>query len=148
MAEEKLEKHDLFAPLNPREIERLSNASGVVSLKQGERFFSEGHPASHLFVLLKGRVELRRPMEGGLTVLVEDLHKGSLFGVSSLWGGDRYLLNAECVEDAQALKVEVDVLRRILDDNPIVGYAIQKRISRLFYKRFVNARERLEPPVT
>ncbi|HUX16334.1 MAG TPA: cyclic nucleotide-binding domain-containing protein, partial [Phycisphaerae bacterium] len=76
MAVEKLEKHELFAPLNPREIERLSNASGVVTLKEGERFYSEGLPASHFFVLLKGRVELRRPTQGKPALLVEDLLKG------------------------------------------------------------------------
>ena len=144
MAVEKLEKHELFAPLNPREVERLSNASGVVKLEKGQRFFSEGQPASHFFVLLKGRVELTRPAPGGSATLVDDLLNGSIFGVSSLWGGDRYLLNAECVEDAEALKIDASALRRILDDNPVVGYAIQKRISRLFFQRYVDATERLE----
>ena len=99
MAVEKLERHELFALLNPTEMERLSNASGVVTLKEGERLYSEGLPASHFFVLLKGRVELRRPTKRGFGLLVEDLLEGSIFGVSSLTGVDRYLLNAECVED-------------------------------------------------
>ena len=144
MAVEKLERHELFALLNPKEVERLSNASGVVKLKEGERLYSEGLPASHLFVLLKGRVELRRPTKGGLSLLVEDLLAGSIFGVSSLTGTDRYLLNAECVEDSEVLKVEGAVLRHVLDENPVVGYAIQRRISQIFFKRYVDAMERLE----
>jgi CRP-like cAMP-binding protein len=144
MAVEKLERHELFALLNPKEVERLSNASGVVKLKEGERLYSEGLPASHLFVLLRGRVELRRPTKGGLSLLVEDLLEGSIFGVSSLTGTDRYLLNAECVEDSEVLKVEGAVLRHVLDENPVVGYAIQRRISQIFFKRYVDAMERLE----
>jgi CRP-like cAMP-binding protein len=101
-------------------------------------------PASHFFVLLNGRVELRRPTKGGPSLLIEDLVKGSVFGVSSLTGTERYLLNSQCVEDSEVLKVEGCVLRRILDENPVVGYAIQRRISQIFFKRYVYAMERLE----
>ncbi len=144
MAVEKLERHELFELLNPKEMDRLSNASGVVKLKEGERLYSEGMPASHLFVLLKGRVELRRPIKGGPSLLFEDLLPGSIFGVSCLTGTERYLLNAECVEDSEVLKMEGGVLRQILDESPLVGYTIQKRISQIFFKRYVYAMERLE----
>lgn len=144
MAVEKLEKHVLFELLNPREVERLSNASGVVKLKEGERAYSEGMPASHLFILLKGRVELRRPTKGGVSLLVDDVLEGSIFGVSSLMGTERYLVNAECVQDSEVLKIEDRALRHILDENPVVGYAIQRRVSQIFFKRYVDAMERLE----
>ncbi len=141
---ERLERHELLALLNQKEMETLSSASGVVNLREGEKVYSEGMPASHFFVLLKGRVELRRPTKGGPSLLVEDLLNGSIFGVSSLTGTERYLLNAECVEDSEVLKVEGRVLRRILDDNPLVGYTIQRRVSQVFFKRYVYAMERLE----
>lgn len=144
MIMEELVSHELFGLLSPKEVERLSYASGVVRLKEGERVYSEGVPASHLFVLLKGRVELRRPAKGGPGLLVTDLLKGSMFGVSSLMGTDRYLLNAECVEDSEVLKMEGRVLRQILDENPMVGYAVQRRISQIFFRRYVNAMERLQ----
>jgi len=147
MPVEKLQKHELFGLLTPKEIETLSKVSGVVQLKEGGRVYSEGVPASHLFVLLKGRVELRRPTKGGLSLLVDDLLEGSIFGVSSLTGTARYLLNAECVEDSEVLKVEGGVLRQILNENPAVGYSIQRRISQIFFKRYVDAMERLQSVV-
>jgi CRP-like cAMP-binding protein len=143
MVIEKLQHLELFGLLTPKEIERLSNASGVVKLAKGERVYAEGNPASHLFVLLKGRVELRRPAEEGHSFLVDDVVEGGVFGVSSLTGGERYLLNAECVEDSEVLRVESDALRRILDENHAAGYALQKRISQTFFKRYVEAMERL-----
>ena len=147
MVIEKLQSHELFALLTPKEVERLSNASGVVKLKEGDKVYSEGVPASHLFVLLKGRVELRRPTKGGLSFLVEDVPERGVFGVSSLTGGERYLLNAACVEDSEVLKLESRVLRHILDENPAAGYATQKRISQIFFKRYVDAMERLRSVV-
>jgi CRP-like cAMP-binding protein len=147
MAVEKLEKHELFGLLNPKEMERLSNASGVAKLKAGDKVYSEGIPASHLFVLLKGRVELRRLTSEGPSFLVEDLIEGALFGVSALVGTDRFLLNAECVEDSEVLKIEGKVLRQILDENPVVGYATQRRISQIFFKRYLAAMERLQAVV-
>ena len=141
---ERLQRQELFALLSPKELERVSAGAGVARLKEGERVYSEGVPASHLFVLLKGRVELRRPTKGGLSLLVDDLLEGAVFGVSCLTGTDRYLLNAECVQDSEVLKVEGRVLRQILDENPVVGYAIQRRIAQIFFKRYVDVMERLE----
>jgi CRP-like cAMP-binding protein len=143
MVGEKLQHHELFGLLTPKEVERLSNVSGVVKLRKGERVYAEGIPASHLFVLLKGKVELRRPAKGRLSLLVDEVGEGGVFGVSSLTGGDRYLLNAECVEDSEVLKVESQTLRRILDENPAIGYTVQRRISQIFFKRYVDAMERL-----
>ena len=147
MAVESLEKHELFGLLTPAEIRTLSNASSTVGLKEGDRVYSDGTPASHLFVLLKGRIELRRPTKGGPDLLVDDLMPGSLFGVSSLMGTDRYSLNAECVDDSEVLKIEAKVLRQILDANLVVGYSTQRRISEIFFKRNVAAMERLQTVV-
>ena len=141
---EKLEKHEIFGLLNPNQIKRLSAVSGIARLKEGDRIYSEGVPASHLFILIKGRVELKRPAKGGPNLLVDDLIAGNIFGVSSLMGVDRYLLNAECVEDSEVLKIEGKVLRQILDENPVVGYAMQQRVSQIFFKRYLNAMERLQ----
>ena len=144
---EKLQRQDLFALLTPKEVESLSSACGIVKLKRGEKVYSEGIPASHLFVLLKGRVELRRPTKGGPSFLVDDIPGGGVFGVSSLAKGERYLLNAECVEDSDVLKVESRILRALLDENPVAGYAIERRISQIFFKRYVEAMERLRAVV-
>ena len=114
---ERLQRQELFALLSPKELERVSAGAGVARLKEGERVYSEGVPASHLFVLLKGRVELRRPTKGGLSLLVDDLLEGAVFGVSCLTGTDRYLLNAECVEDVEVL---VNGEERIRQAGPLV----------------------------
>jgi CRP-like cAMP-binding protein len=143
MVMERLKGHELFGMLSPKEVERLSEASGVLRLKEGERVYSEGMPASHIFVLLKGRVELRRPAKGTAGFLVDDLTEGSLLGVSSLTGLERYLLNAECMEDSELVKIEARVLRRILDENPVVGYATQRRVSEIYFRRHVAAMENL-----
>jgi len=147
MVEATLKGHDLFALLTPKEVERLSSASGVVSLKKGDKVYSEGFPASHLFILLKGKVELKRPAEHSLDLLVDDITEGGVFGVSSLEAGERYLLNAECVEDSNVLKVESRVFRVLLDENPAAGYATQRKLSQIFFKRYVSAMERLRAVV-
>jgi CRP-like cAMP-binding protein len=140
---EKLQHHELFGLLTPKEVERLSGASRVVKVGKGERVYAQGSPATHLFVVLKGRVELRRPAKGGLSFLVDEVSAEGVCGVSSLSGGERYLLNAESVDDSEVLKVDSEVLRRILDGNPVIGYAVQRRISQIFFKRYVDAMEKL-----
>lgn len=147
MVIEKLKSHELFRLLNPKEVEKISAASGVMKLKEGERVYGDGFPATHLFVLLKGRVELQRPTAAGVSLLVDDLAEGSVFGVSSLTGMERHLLDAVCVTDSEVLKLEAKVLRHVLDANPVIGYAIQQRISEIFFKRYVEAMEKLQAMV-
>jgi signal-transduction protein with cAMP-binding, CBS, and nucleotidyltransferase domain len=143
MVVEKLQHHELFRLLTPKEVDKLSSASGVMKLSKGERVYGEGMPASHLFVLLKGKVEMRRPAQEELSILVEEVGEGGVFGVSSLTGGERYLLNAECVQDSEVLKMDSRVLHGVLENNPATGYAIQKRVSQIFFKRYVDAMDRL-----
>ena len=147
MPVEKLKKNEIFGLLNPDEIKRLSPATGIMTLKDGDRIYSEGMPASHLFVLIKGRVELKRPTKGGPSLLIDDLIPENIFGVSSLLGADRYLLNAECVEDSELLKIEGKALRQILDQNPVVGCAMLGRVSQVFFKRYLNVMGRLQTVV-
>ena len=141
---EKLQKHELFGLLSPNEINRLSAVCGVTKLKEGDKVCSEGVPASHLFILIKGRVELKKPTREGPNILVDDLMAGSIFGVSSLMGAERYLLNAECTEDSEVLKIENRVLSQILDENPVVGYAVHRRVAQIVFKRYLNSMERLQ----
>jgi hypothetical protein len=57
---------------------------------------------------------------------------------------DRYFLDGVCVEDSEVLKIEGRALRRVLDTNLIMGYAMQRRLSQIFFKRFVEAMERVQ----
>ena len=144
MSLEKLEKHELFGLLNETEMAVLSGASGVMRFTKGEKVCREGNTAGHFFVLLRGRVELTRPEAEGPGILVDDLLPGSVFGVSSVMNADRYFLDGVCVEDSEVLKIEGSALRRVLDTNPIMGYAMQRRLSQIFFKRFVEAMERVQ----
>jgi CRP-like cAMP-binding protein len=147
MSIEKLKKHEIFSLLNPDEIKRLSAVSGVITLKAGEKVYSEGIPASHIFILLKGKVELNRPTKGGTSLLIDDLSEEDILGVSSLLGADRYLLNAECMEDSEVLKIEGKALRQIIDQNPTVGCTMQRRVSQIIFNRYVNVMERFQTVV-
>ena len=75
--------------------------------------------------------------------------RGAQLQRSCLAGADLRgaVLNATCLEDSEVLKVEGVVLRRLLEENPMVGFAIQRRISQIFFKRYVDAMERLQTVV-
>jgi CRP-like cAMP-binding protein len=131
---EKPEEHDLFALLNTAETSS-PDGSGVVRIEKGDRLYSEGVAATHVFVLLRGKVELRKSTNAGAGVAVEELEEGDIFGASSFSEGDRYVVNAECVADGEVLRVERGLLRRLLDENLPGGYAMPKSVSAVFYRR-------------
>ena len=97
MAVEKLEKHEIFGLLSPTELSELSSYSGIMNLHEGDRVCTEGRPATHFFVLLKGRVELRKRTKEGPSFLVDDLLPGSVFGISSVADGARCSKKSSCI---------------------------------------------------
>jgi len=92
-------------------------------------------------------VELRKPTREGPSFLVDDLLPGSVFGISSVTDAERYFLDGECVEDSEVLKIEGEALRHVLDMNPRVGYVMQRRLSQIFFTRYVDAMERVQTVV-
>jgi hypothetical protein len=57
---------------------------------------------------------------------------------------DTYTLSAACSVDSRILKIKAATLKKLMDDDPIMGYAIQTLISRVYFKRYVDTMRKLQ----
>ena len=57
---------------------------------------------------------------------------------------DTYTLTAQCTEDSRLLKIKASTLKRLMDDDLIMGYAIQTIISRVYFKRYIDTMRKLQ----
>jgi len=93
-------------------------------------------------------VSLRLPAEAtGVSVLIDELFEGDLFGGCVSDALDTYSLNAQCMEESEILAISVSALRAIMDEDPRMGYIIQSGISKIYFKRYVETMEKLQAVV-
>ena len=84
-------------------------------LRAGEVLYRMDEPAEQLYVLLKGRVQLSRPVQSGHDVLVSVLGPGDVFGLVCLLTRDAcYMGTAEAIEGGEALVWDGATVRRLI----------------------------------
>ena len=145
MTVETLTREGVFEFLRPDQVDTISNAAEVIKLEADEYVYYEGEVADSLFVLLSGQVALRLPGRAGVSILVDQLSTpGTMFGSSLSFRIGSYVLSAQCIKDTELLRIRTSALKRLLDDDPRMGYAIQSKISEIYFKRYLDAMRKLQ----
>jgi len=142
--EERLTTRDMFKFLSPKQLDTISDQSNMVHYESGEIVYEMGDPAEHLFTVITGQVSLRLPGGSGVGVLIDQLAAGGTFGSCVSFQGGTYALTAQCTEDSKLLMVRTSVLKSLMDDDLVMGYAIQGRISRIYFNRYLETMKKLQ----
>jgi len=138
----------LFGFLKPDQREKIKKAAMVTAFEDGEVIYSRGNQATYLYIVLEGEVALRLPGAEGVSLLIEQLGQSEMFGLNATFDLGSYGVTAQAVGVTKVIKIETAVLQQIMTEDTEVGYAVQKRISELYYKRYVAAAQRLQAIVT
>jgi CRP-like cAMP-binding protein len=144
MAVARLQKQHVFDLLRPEQVDALSEASQAVRLKAGEEVYEKGERAEDFYIVLSGEVALRLPGKGGVSILIDEVTEGALFGTCVSLTLDCYVCSAQCTMDTELLRISADALKELLDDDPRMGYAIQSHISRVYFERYVETMKKLQ----
>ena len=139
-----LESHEIFQLLRPEQVNTLSTAAEEVSLKAGETVFRRGEKADDFYVVLEGQVALRMLRPDGMSVLIDEVTGGAIFGSCLCFQIDTYTLTAQCTEDSRILRIKASTLKKLMDDDLVMGYAIQTIISRVYFKRYIDTMRKLQ----
>jgi len=77
-------------------------------------------------------------------VLIDEVTRGTIFGSCVCFQIDSYTRTAQCTEDSKLLKVRAATLKKLLDDDPVLGYAVQTLVSRVYFKRYIDTAQKLQ----
>lgn len=141
---ETLVAQEVFGSLRSDQVNQISEAAERVSCAAGETVYSRGARAEYFFVVLEGEVTLRMPGKGGVSVVIDQLGKGAMFGSCVCFNRDSYALTAQCTTDSQLLRVKSAVLRDLMDRDLVMGYALQTRISQIYFTRYLETMKKLQ----
>jgi len=144
MPTQQLASHEIFQMLRPEQVDAISSAAEEISLKPGDVVFHQGERADHFFVVLEGQVALRLGRPGGVSVLIDEATPGATFGSCVCLQIDTYSLSAQCTAPTRLLKIKAATLKKLMDDDLVMGYAVQTMISRIYFKRYVDTMRKLQ----
>lgn len=132
---------DIFAVMNREQLETLAASSVVQDYLPGERVIRQGEPGEHLYVILKGRAEVR-VQQDGLQSTVATIDEGKFFGEMSLLTGEPRSATVVAVTHVQLLAVGREAIAPLLNHDGV----LIERISEVVAQRQVRtqaAREQL-----
>jgi len=99
---------------------------------------------AHFYVVLDGQVSLRLPGQSGVSIQIDELTEGAVFGSCICFQLVEYSLNAQCTCDSKLLKIESATLKELMDEDLLMGDTIQTQISRIYFNRYIQTMKKLQ----
>jgi CRP-like cAMP-binding protein len=124
-----LPKSDVFKDLRRETIDAISSIAVEEHFDEGTLLYSQGDPASYLYILVEGKVSLKIGKSAEMSYLVE--HLGETFGWPSVVGHGHYVTEARCLAPTKLLKIKGDGLEEVFETH--------ERSGRKFYSRLAAA---------
>lgn len=127
---------DFFMGMGKNFTVEVLDIAEKLSRKEKDILFSEGMPAKHFYVLLKGRVKLSLGHAGPVVYMARQ--PGEIIGWSGLIGRDSYSASAECLEETNLLKFNRDKFLEILSKYPQNGALLYQRLAETLGNRLLE----------
>jgi CRP-like cAMP-binding protein len=138
------EAREVFGFLRPEQVDAISERAERVELPAGATVYERGAKADYLYTVLDGEVTLRLPGKGGLSVVIDQVRKGDMFGSCVCFQRDSYALTAQCGADSALLRIESSALKELMDNDLRMGYALQTRLSAVYFGRYIETMRKLQ----
>jgi CRP-like cAMP-binding protein len=125
-----LEGVELFATLTPEQLARIATVAHEVRLPPGKVVLDPGQPATALYVIIDGTVELSRNGDALTTAKPNDV-----LGAWALFEENEPMpVAAKTLDDVRLLRISRDDFYDLLADNSEITSAIFSTLVRRFRK--------------
>ncbi len=125
----------LFEPLTPEERRRLATRARAVLFAPGEQILACGDEGSSMFVVVRGRVEIRASKPDGRRVRVAEIRTGEVFGEMSLLTGAARSADVWAVDEVELIEVGKPAMGEVLASNGALAEALSRQVSRRLNER-------------
>ena len=120
----------LFSDLPPEELDRLMSALDVVNLNSGDILFREGDLGEHLYVMVRGELEINMASNTDDELILNVLKEGEYLGEMSLiMPGGRRSAGARARGDVVLLSMSRSQFQDLLQRHPELANAMVKVLS-------------------
>ncbi len=140
---EALAGEEFFAGLDGAQLDSLACCARLREFAPGQHLLSVGEPANCFYMVLSGSVclSVRLAQRGDLTI--ETLGAGQMLGWSWLAPPYRCQFDARAMERGWVIAFEAGCLRRSMENDPGLGFALMARFVPVISERLHATRLRI-----
>lgn len=140
---ELLRRFRCFGGLSEALLKQIAMLAEERTVPAGTRLFDEGMPATHLYVIVQGEVNIQYLLGNGEMRTVDTLVDGDLLVWSALVEPYRTTAYGTTTKDTHLIAIQADRLRQLCEENPILGYRLMTEVAKLLAHRLETARVQL-----
>jgi CRP-like cAMP-binding protein len=141
----------LFGTVAQDVAQSLIGNQPITVHEKGETLFQQGEPANSFFVVLGGWVKLYRMTPDGNEAVVGVFRRGETFAEAAMFLGGRYPVSAEVVTDTRLIRVDGQLLRRRIGEQPELAlsmlasasYHLKSLVEQIEHIKLLSAPQRL-----
>ena len=118
----------LFEGFTQDQLRLLAFGAETIRLSQDKKLYQEDDEADSAYVVVSGRIIFYREVDGE-RVTVGTVGEGAMLGELALIADTRRLTSAAAETDAEVLRLNRKMFRRILEEYPETAQSLHQRIS-------------------
>src|SRR5579859_6170519 len=138
-----LATHPFLHGMSPQELAWLAGTARDVTFPARHRLFEDGGNANRFWLIQSGHVSLDLHIPGQGPVVIETIGMGELLGWSWLVPPYRWAFGAVAATALEAFEFDAPAVRERCANDPVLGYELNQRITRVLAKRLQGTRIRL-----
>lgn len=136
-----LKRTELFERLLESQLQDLLSHSSIRSYQERETIFLQGREAHHLFVLIKGVIDLTAKTKEQIDLLASKIEQeGAVFGTASLMEPFHYNVSAHCLKPSEVLIIDAKWLRERMKEDQQMGLEIMSKLASIYFNRLNTLR--------
>jgi CRP-like cAMP-binding protein len=130
-----LKKIQFLADLPDDILEKIAPHARQAVFKSGTILIRQAQEQHLVYMLVAGSICLNSSSDTGQVLTLDEITPGRSFGVSALIGTFPATFTAMCTDTCDVIVLSADLMRQLFAADPTVGYAVMRRVSRLFKDR-------------
>jgi CRP/FNR family cyclic AMP-dependent transcriptional regulator len=123
------ESVNLYNMLCPHKVKRMAESHEFVTYKKDQFIYMPDDSATHIYMIVAGRVKIGHYLEEGSEVLSAILTTGEIFGELAMAGEERRRDFAQAMVDTTICPLTIDELKMLMFENKELSFKILKLIG-------------------
>ena len=137
---ELLIEHPFFKRMEVAHIELIAGCGKNEHYDEGAYLFKEGAPADYFYIIRQGHLALESTCPGKGAITLETLNENEVVGWSWLFEPYRWSYSGRAIQDCRVTALDGKCLRGKCENDPILGYELLKRFSKIIISRLQESR--------
>ena len=125
-----LRRVSVFRDASDEDLKLFVEKGILRTIEEGEFFFFQGDPATHLYVLIEGRAKLLQTNPAGQQVNLRTITEWQMFGaLGAVRDNATYPATAQALEPSTALAIESSFLHEMLKTRPYLNFSLMQLMT-------------------